>query len=668
MDLEPLYHERQGRNGLSPLFACSWLRTAIKAALEGGGQPGADEVFRLWRDSVEPELSAVEAKELAPLVVGAVNELHQRAGAACRALAERLGELERRFEAGEGPVASHPPGEDREWKSAAPAWPDPPAREAWRGLSGRFVRLVEPHTEADPTALLLQFLVAFGSLIGRTAYCLAEADRHHTNLFAVLVGTTSRGRKGSSWGHVRRPMEAVDDAWAGDRVVPGLSSGEGLIWAVRDPIETEEAVKEKGKVVGRQAVLQDPGEADKRLFVLEAEFASPLQMLKREGNILSSLVRSAWDTGQLRTLTKNSPAKATGAHISILGHVTKDELLRHLADVECGNGFGNRFLWACVRRSKLLPHGGRIGEVDFAPLVRELGAAVSFAGEGGELRRDAEAEALWEAVYPDLTEDRPGLLGAITARAEAQVLRLSLVYALLDRSPMICREHLEAALALWRYCDDSARFIFGEALGDPLADELLRVLRASPEGLTRTELHHRFGRHRQGADLSRALGMLQERALAQRERVETGGRTAERWSAVRPQKHIGTREVSEVSEERSAQAPDAGLLPQSCENEAAKECEIRVLDAQCPTTTEPFFRDNSQAPSGMVGDLSPATGPCGEVSSLTSHLFILLSVGERASTPQGAGTVWQVFADRIGVKLDSTGQVAFFEPGRVTRL
>ena len=43
-------------------------------------------------------------------------------------------------------------------------------------------------------------------------------------------------------------------------------------------------------------------------------------------------------------MAKNTPAKATDAHISIVGHITEQELHRALAEVEGFNGFANRFL------------------------------------------------------------------------------------------------------------------------------------------------------------------------------------------------------------------------------------------------------------------------------------------------------------------------------------
>ena len=113
-----------------------------------------------------------------------------------------------------------------------PEWPTLDERALY-GLAGDLVRAIRPHTEADDVALLAQTLIEFGNVVGRTPHCVAEADYHAMNEFAVLVGLTSKGRKGSSAGHVRRVFKLVDPTWAQDRVQGGLSSGERLIWAVR---------------------------------------------------------------------------------------------------------------------------------------------------------------------------------------------------------------------------------------------------------------------------------------------------------------------------------------------------------------------------------------------------------------------------------------------------
>lgn len=410
------------------------------------------------------------------------------------------------------------------------SWPQPLAEEALYGLTGDIVKTIEPHTEADPAALLISYFVMFGNIIGRTAYFAVEADRHYMNLFACLVGATAKGRKGVSFGQVKRLFESVDEKWAKENITQGLSSGEGLIWAVKDDIFKTIIDKKTGE---RKQILEEEGTTDKRLLVVEQEFARTIRVLSREGNPLSAVMRQAWDDGDLNIITKNNPAKATGAHISVIAHITKDELLRYLDSTEAGNGFGNRFLWVCVRRSKCLPEGGRLHEVDFTPLLKRLYKAVEFARTTGELRRDAEARELWAAVYPELSEGKPGLLGAMIARAEAQVMRLACIYALLDCSNIVRVEHLKAALAAWDYCERSARFIFGQSLGDPVADEILKALKMSGQvGITRTDISNYFGRNRGASQIGRALSLLSENGLviSRKELPEEGGkRPAERW-------------------------------------------------------------------------------------------------------------------------------------------
>jgi hypothetical protein len=143
-------------------------------------------------------------------------------------------------------------------------------------------------------------------------------------------------------------------------------------------------------------------------------------------------------------------------------------------------------------------------------------------------------------VYPELSEGRPGLLGAVVSRAEAQTMRLAMLYALLDCSRVIEPVHLRAALALWEYAEASARYIFGDALGDPLADELLAALRGNPEGLSRTDIRDQFSRHKRAGAIDAALGRLADLGLVECRPVDTGGRPAQRWYATRADATIAT--------------------------------------------------------------------------------------------------------------------------------
>jgi hypothetical protein len=418
-------------------------------------------------------------------------------------------------------------------------FPDPPHVAAYYGALGDLVRMVAPHSEADPVAVLAHALAYFGAIVGRTGHLVAEARRHHGNLFIGIVAATSKGRKGSAGAQVERVLRLVDEDFMRTQRTTGLSSGEGLIWAVRDEIRKKEPVREKGRVIDYQEVVTDPGVSDKRVIFVEEELGGMLSVMSRDGNSLSPTIRQAWDTGDLNTAVKNNPARATGALVSIVGHVTVSELRRNLDDTSKSNGFANRFIWLCARRSKALPFGGRLTDEALGPVVVRLRVAVDFARKLGEKRLDWSYEAAerWRAVYSALSEGRPGLLGSVTSRAEAQCTRLALIYALADCADEIRLPHLEAALALWIYSEASARFIFGEALGDPLADELLRLLRqAGREGMTRTAIREAFSRNRGSDEITRALNALAEAGLARMSQpdAEPGqrGRRPETWYAV----------------------------------------------------------------------------------------------------------------------------------------
>ena len=408
----------------------------------------------------------------------------------------------------------------------SPKWPTP-SPEAYHGLAGEFVKMVAPHTEADEMALLIQFLTSYGNVIGPHAYYQVERDKHHGKIFCALVGDTAKARKGTSWGHVKNQFEAIDHKWTQKRIKGGLASGEGLIWEVRDPIYKREPVKHAGKNTGDYIeVLADSGVEDKRLLVCEAEFASILKVMGREGNTLSDIIRKAWDTTDLNTLAKNSPAHASGAHISMIGHITADELRRHLDRTEMANGFGNRYLWVCVKRSKILPHGGKIDQVDFGPFLQRLQAAVDFAGNAELITMTPAAKKMWAEVYEPLSEGKPGLIGALLARGEAQVIRLAVIFALMDRTKHIDTAHLKAGLAVWDYCEASVRFIFGDAVGDPVADTILTALKNAPQGLNQTEINYLFGRNINAARITQAMNLLLKYWPIIIESQNTGGRPA----------------------------------------------------------------------------------------------------------------------------------------------
>lgn len=398
--------------------------------------------------------------------------------------------------------------------------------DALQGLAGHCVREIGPHTEAAEVAVLVNMLLGFGNLIHQGAYVRVGPQHHHLNEYAVLVGRSGKARKGTSWAYPEALFREVDEGWANGRVVSGLASGEGLIYAVRDPVETFS--RKSGEME-----VTDCGVSDKRLMVVEGEFARLLKVMGRDGNSLSAVLRDAYDRDRLQNKTKVDPNTSTGAHTSLIGHVTEQELRRHLNQTEQANGFANRIMFFLVGRSKKLPFGGGLLE-NRDELVGELRASVEFGRGAGEVVWGEESRDLWaEEIYPDLSEGEEGLVGAMLGRAETHVLRLSALFAVMDRSRTIEPRHLFAALSVWDYSEASTRMTFGDASGDPVRDTIVKALQNADGGLTRTEIHHLFSGHVKSGDIEKALMPLLGQGRVSKTLEETGGRPTERWRFVR---------------------------------------------------------------------------------------------------------------------------------------
>ena len=177
---------------------------------------------------------------------------------------------------------------------------------------------------------------------------------------------------------------------------------------------------------------EDPGIDDKRVLAQEAELSRYFQVMQRTGDTLSETLRKLWDEGSAAARARTSRARCTGAHVSIVGHVPLDELRSGLTRTQAANGFANRFLWILVRRSRSLPFGGKLQQAELLALGADTADTVRAARTVGRVEMNLEARRLWMQLYDELSEGRPGLLGAILARAEAHVIRLALIYALAD--------------------------------------------------------------------------------------------------------------------------------------------------------------------------------------------------------------------------------------------
>lgn len=402
------------------------------------------------------------------------------------------------------------------------------ARKALHGPLGDYVRLYAPFTEASEPNILFHLLAMFGNLIGPNPHRIVGGVRHHTNLTVCHVGTSGRARKGTGSHVARRLAALVDPEWSRKRVQGGVTSGEGIVWYVRDRVEE---LDDDG-----QSVVKDVGVTDKRLFLLETELSQLLRRMNGDKSTISPVIRKAWDCDAQSVLRTGGHAySAQFSLISIVGHIVRKELEKFLLGLEAESGFGNRVLFVYSERAQLLvtedePPPDRIEQI-----AARLRRTVDLARTRRRMNWDDEAARAWRELYPHLERERIGRVDDFATRAAAQIMRISLIFALLDGDDAIRLVHLEAASAAWDFCEQTLVAIFGSGTGNPLADKFLEHLHdAGSRGLARKELWEVAGRNPDVQHLNEALDLLERYGLA-RKTVEGGGpkrgRPLERWFA-----------------------------------------------------------------------------------------------------------------------------------------
>jgi hypothetical protein len=385
--------------------------------------------------------------------------------------------------------------QQREWPKLEPA--------ALYGLAGEVVREMDPYTEADPVAILATFLAAAGCYIGPVPHCWIGDVEHPARLWPLLIGATASGRKGTADAVVRRVLDAADIEFLLRNVESGLTSGSGLIERVRDASGDDKDAKD-----------YVPEVADKRLLVIEHEFAGVLRRGGRDGNDLVERLREAWDGRPLSSMARSkNRLRATHTHITVIGHVTQEELRLRLAETsDVVGGTMNRFLPLLVRRSKRLPGGGGVPEDAVRAIGKLLAERRDLMRGVRRMVRDLDCDRWWcDEVYDELTPDvvAEGVIARLVSRAAPYTMRLALTYALLDGDRTIRRPHLAAALAVWRYVLASCEYVFGDAVGDPDLIRLATAVReAGDVGMTREDVSALFNRHKSAAVLDELITQL----------------------------------------------------------------------------------------------------------------------------------------------------------------
>lgn len=336
--------------------------------------------------------------------------------------------------------------------------PDP---ACLHGLVGDVARAGSSTTEANSFAVAANFITFMGCAVGRGPYMPVGNTWHHARIFGLHVGRSGRGRKGDAVSLISRIETAMKEI--SKDATPqvhrgGLSSREGLVSLIHDGYS--DGSKEVEPI------------RDKRLLVVESEFANVLQQSRREGNTLSSALRDCWDGVSMKPATKSSRLWATDPHIGLMGAITPGELLGLMASRELTNGFANRFLMFWAERTKMLAFPCATPQEEVDTLARRVLRVLDFCKAERWAEKDhmrvnlsSSARERYEFLYnSELNDNSAGeRITALVERRAPMLLRLAMIFALCDLTATVEVPHINAALSWIRFSVDSIKFIFGSA-------------------------------------------------------------------------------------------------------------------------------------------------------------------------------------------------------------
>jgi len=315
---------------------------------------------------------------------------------------------------------------------------------AWCDVGKVYLEAVRHTTSASENYHFAVFLTIAGAMLGRRVYC----GDLFPNFFTGLIGESSYAKKGTAMRYGKWMMR--DAGMSAEHWLMSMDSSSGF---VREMADLQTAEKSKDIWV----VLHQP------------ELSELFEKGNREGSDIFTKLTVAYDCEDLSRAVALMRSKATNTFTAVLGGADPG-WLEKIRETDLLAGIGNRFCWIPGEEREPLHKRPPIDRVLWNRVVKSLhDMKMYWAGEReerlpSEFTLSDDADELMEHYGKTLFHDTHGdpMIRKLCGRMEDHCKKTALVYAALERTPVIERVHLEKAITFCEFLLKGLYLIFSK--------------------------------------------------------------------------------------------------------------------------------------------------------------------------------------------------------------
>jgi hypothetical protein len=410
-------------------------------------------------------------------------------------------------------------------------FPTPMSRKAYPGIVGEIVDIAEQQCGVSREAVATGFLIGMGNVLGRDI--VFPQGNNHLNDYAVVVGYSEEGGKGMAWNPTESLLTHIDFEWMNTRRYGSFNSGDAIVVALRN----------------NRPLPKNRTELDNRLFIMSEEASKILKATQWPNNNLEEILCECWDCRpSLNSTNKRDHFLAENPYVSIFGNTTPRALKSYLGILQQENGFGNRFLWPMVRKTRVESFPKDVEWSKHKKVLKYLGDLKNHferlkAKSTGPILLDWAEDGVRE-MWDEFCKSFDRVSNPLLSRRKPHVLRIASNFAVLEKSLVVKIAHLEASQEHWRYNIDSVEYNFGDdiSIANPHSKKMFWLLQRAPIGkygypeLPRTTLSNGVFNRNQASpiDVQQAFTGLLEAKVARFEKRQLGrGAPTEMWILLR---------------------------------------------------------------------------------------------------------------------------------------